>query len=73
MAPVDQRLLGALLGLRIDTRFAAVVEWLQKSLADNDHNMRRMTGDALTRAQGESLCIEHMLEVIGNADKLLKR
>jgi len=45
----------------------------RKSLADNDHNMRRMTGDALTRAQGESLCIEHMLEVIGNADKLLKR
>lgn len=73
MTPTDERLLKAFAGLRYDDRFKIVVEWLRASLADQDHKMRRLSGDALIRAQGESLCIERVLEVAGSADALLKR
>jgi hypothetical protein len=72
VTPIDERLLKAMIGLRHDDRFKTVLAWLSESLADQDHKTRRLSGDALIRAQGESLCLERVLEIAGNADKLLK-
>lgn len=72
MTPVDERLLKALAGLRHDGRFQIVTAWLYASLAEQNHKMRRLSGEALIRAQGESLCLERVLEVAGSADEILK-
>ncbi len=73
MTPVDERLLKAMAGLRYDNRFTIVMEWFSDSLADQDQKMRRLSGEPLIRAQGESLCLERVLEIAGSADALLKR
>ena len=73
MIATDERLLKAMAGLRYDDRFKIVLEWFSASLADQDHKMRRLSGESFGRAQGESLCLERVLEVAATADMLLKR
>ena len=72
MIQVDERLLKAMAGLRYDDRFKIVIEWFRESLADQDRKARRLSGDQLYRAQGESLCLERLLEVAGSAGDLVK-
>ena len=73
MNPVDEPLLRSMASLRYDNRFMVVLEWLRASLAEQDFKNRRLSGDALMRGQGLSLCLERVLDVAGSADALIKR
>lgn len=73
MKQPDQRVIRALLALRASNEAQTVLDWLRESLDELDRANRRACGDRLVRGQGEALCLERIIEVAAEADRLIQR
>lgn len=64
--PTDEELV-TMVRLNPDAEFGVIRQWLERSLAEIDRDMRRATGEEVYRLQGKALCVDSILQTLDGA------